>query len=112
MGRNKLELAPTNLDGAVRDEDMFVVGDDDDDEDPTLPPYTESSSVTNTISESKIDKPSSIDEIPSASGPPKYYIKRTDTLQGIALRFGVDVRLFSIYFLYTLNISRAVNSAG
>ncbi|KAK0476098.1 hypothetical protein IW261DRAFT_1492010 [Armillaria novae-zelandiae] len=93
MGRNKLELAPRNLDGAVRDEDMFVVGDDDDDDDETAPPrYTESSSVTSTVTESKIDKPSSIDEISSASGPPKYYIKRTDTLQGIALRFGVDGR--------------------
>ncbi|KAK0189656.1 hypothetical protein F5146DRAFT_633373 [Armillaria mellea] len=98
MGRNKPELAPTNLDGAVRDEDMFVVGDDDDDdEDTTLPPYTESSSVIsasagNAISDRKIDKLSSIDEKSSASGPPKYYIKRTDTLQGIALRFGVDGR--------------------
>ncbi|SJL08207.1 uncharacterized protein ARMOST_11570 [Armillaria ostoyae] len=89
MGRNKLELAPTNLDGAVRDEDMLVIGDDDD-EDTTPPPYTESSSTENTLSDSKIDKLSSIDEISSASGPPKYYIKRTDTLQGIALRFGVD----------------------
>ncbi|KAK0200913.1 hypothetical protein DFS33DRAFT_1462682 [Desarmillaria ectypa] len=99
MGRSKPELAQSNLDGAVRDEDMFVVGDDDeDDEDTTsMPPpaYTESSSVTSAetaLFESNVDKPSSNDEISSASGPPKYYIKRTDTLQGIALRFGVDGR--------------------
>ncbi|KAK0463226.1 uncharacterized protein EV420DRAFT_1161757 [Desarmillaria tabescens] len=91
MGRNKLELATTNLDGAVRDEDMFVVGDDDEDDEMPPPAYTKSSGSEAAPLESDIDKPSSA-EISSTSGPPKYYIKRTDTLQGIALRFGVDGR--------------------
>ncbi|KAG7447334.1 uncharacterized protein BT62DRAFT_980348 [Guyanagaster necrorhizus] len=100
MGGSRLQFTPTNLDGAVRDEDVFIVGDDDEDNEDdttTMPPpaYTESLSVTNietALVESNIDKASSTDEISPISGPPKYYIKRTDTLQGIALRFDVDGR--------------------
>ncbi|KAJ6513368.1 hypothetical protein C8R45DRAFT_1154578 [Mycena sanguinolenta] len=64
-----------NIDGAVRDEDNFAIGDDEDDEE-----------------QAAVD-PAPAQETPVAQGPPsEYYIKRSDTLQGIAMRFKVDGR--------------------
>ncbi|KAJ7178577.1 hypothetical protein C8R43DRAFT_1084458 [Mycena crocata] len=64
-----------NVDGAVRDEDTFVLGDDEDDEE--VP------------AAASIPAPAD----PATPSPPsKYYIKRGDTLQGICLRFGIDGR--------------------
>lgn len=133
-----------NLDGAVRDEDTFVLGDDDDDEPDEIspddrlvdlnppPPYdltiphenvlstlsttesparTQNPSLTEQTHEISIpindseDTPSTISPLPYESvddskstaaltGPCKYYLKRSDTLMGICLRFGVDVSLF------------------
>jgi len=71
-----------NVDGAVRDEDTYVVGDDDDDDEPEE-------------AEPPADAPAPNDDEPSASSsspPSEYWIKRADTLRGIALRFGVDGR--------------------
>ncbi|KAJ6577155.1 hypothetical protein B0H19DRAFT_1207732 [Mycena capillaripes] len=71
------ETTSRNVDGAVRDEDTFVVGDDDDEEMEPSDPSPQSPAV-----------PASA--IESSAPPSKYYIKRGDTLQGIALRFGLD----------------------
>ncbi|KAJ7274505.1 hypothetical protein B0H12DRAFT_1228223 [Mycena haematopus] len=60
-----------NVDGAVRDEDTFAIGDDDDDDD----------------EEVAQDTPA-----PAAVPPSEYHIKRSDTLQGLAMRFRVDGR--------------------
>ncbi|KAJ7931419.1 hypothetical protein B0H13DRAFT_2227942 [Mycena leptocephala] len=79
VGVRQQLTAPTsrNVDGAVRDEDTFVLGDDeDDDQEPTDPQPPATAPV-----ESSPETPAT---------PSKYYIKRGDTLQGIALRFGLD----------------------
>jgi LysM repeat protein len=90
--------AAKNVDGSIPD--AFVLGDDDEEEEeddktgfneennppPAYPSPSEShssSTVENTPHES----------LPKA--PPRYYIKKGDTLRGIALRFGLDVSVFS-----------------
>ncbi|KAJ7727328.1 hypothetical protein DFH07DRAFT_757729 [Mycena maculata] len=79
------EPASRNVDGAVRDEDTFVLGDDEDEED-AEPPQQSSKVVENSA-------PVESSPVESAPYPPsKYYIKRVDTLQGISLRFGIDGR--------------------
>ncbi|KAF9484356.1 hypothetical protein BDN70DRAFT_849869 [Pholiota conissans] len=82
-----------NLDGSLRDEDTFVLGEDDNDDetdehslsdtstDSNLPPSYDSS-----LSESIGDQ----EPAKASTGPCKYYLKRSDTLMGICLRFGVD----------------------
>ncbi|KAJ7127100.1 hypothetical protein C8R44DRAFT_874180 [Mycena epipterygia] len=75
------EPATRNVDGAVRDEDTFVLGDDEDDDEPQ-----------SSAAEDSAD-PAEPPPTESAPSPPsKYYIKRGDTLQGISLRFGLDGR--------------------
>ncbi|KAJ7034947.1 hypothetical protein C8F04DRAFT_545692 [Mycena alexandri] len=92
-----------NIDGAVRDEDTFVLGDEDDEdgegdegEDGSVPPseVVQASSATAVQNRAIESEPSLTPSSPGApETPSKYYIKRGDTLQGIALRFGVDGRL-------------------
>jgi hypothetical protein len=92
-------LASRNVDGAVRDEDTFVLGDDeDDDQEPTDPQPPATAPV-----ESSPETPAT---------PSKYYIKRGDTLQGIALRFGLDASVSVITFILSLTLSRAGHSAA
>ncbi|KAH8822962.1 hypothetical protein DL96DRAFT_1533646 [Flagelloscypha sp. PMI_526] len=111
----------TNLNGAIRDSDNFQIGDDSDEEDqdsprvsqfssssnPTLnapPSYTsgrssasslslsESSLTASSISELQLEPPQA-PVLPSTStGPSKYYLQKGDSLQGLALRFGVSGR--------------------
>ncbi|KAF7330469.1 LysM domain-containing protein [Mycena venus] len=68
-----------NVDGAVRDEDTFAIGDDEDD-DSELPQYS-------------LEPPAAPVEssptVQTSPAPTQYYIKPNDTLQGIALRFKV-----------------------
>jgi hypothetical protein len=116
-----------NVDGSIRDQDLFVLGDDDDDaveladfdhemDDNgsssqaaastcvTPPPAYPSSSSSALDSEgadpqSSVVPGSRLDPEDSGSttstqesaAPPKYYIKRGDTLLGIALRFNINV---------------------
>lgn len=95
-----------NVDGAVRDEDTFVLGDDEDESgdeegpDYPPPPYSSPLAPGPSLSETPQD-PQAImeDDTPlvtnletEVSNPFKYYIKPNDNLRGIALRFGVNVR--------------------
>ncbi|KIY64786.1 hypothetical protein CYLTODRAFT_401441 [Cylindrobasidium torrendii FP15055 ss-10] len=96
----------TNIDGAVRDQDNFAIGDDDEEEEappayPTatsnvqaIPPNDEALSAQhNSISEPESSTVSySTDDASDTVRPLRYFIKRSDTLQGIALRFSVDGR--------------------
>ncbi|KAF7312348.1 LysM domain-containing protein [Mycena indigotica] len=70
-----------NVDGGVLDEETFVVGDDEEDD-------------TGGVEHSNT-QPSSIEHLDSLPVGPgdKYFVKRNDTLRGIALRFRVDGRL-------------------
>ncbi|KAJ3757663.1 hypothetical protein EV360DRAFT_83816 [Lentinula raphanica] len=101
-------LEKLNIDGAVRDEDTFVLGDDDDDEDlqeqqVPPPPYIEQLSSQSyssaqeaneqctTSSQVEVSANVKMDsDVPNHSS--EYHIRRGDTVHGIALRFGVDGR--------------------
>lgn len=103
-GSNTLSRPEVNVDGARRDEDTFILGDEEDsdvelddkeqtDEKNTLEPI--SPPWPDVIYNDDVPSPDSkadtkVAEPPTPS-PSKYYIVSTDTLQGIALRFGLDV---------------------
>jgi hypothetical protein len=97
-----------NIDGALRDEVTFVLGDEDEDTDIEIDDDKQDDDVILTASLPAAVKMEHSNEIPAVcdtakDAPPteaqvtdstsslKYYISRTDTLQGIALRFGLDV---------------------
>ncbi|KAJ7475755.1 hypothetical protein FB451DRAFT_1338937 [Mycena latifolia] len=81
------EPATRNVDGAVRDEDTFVVGDDEDENDDAQSSAQQAHPPVESV---PVESLPPIDNTPTP--PPKYYIKRGDTLQGISLRFGLDGR--------------------
>jgi len=100
-----------NVDGAVRDEDTFVLGDDEDDESgdeqneisdrqgPSSlpPPYSlplpiVKSEPFGTSQEAQRNTEDGAGLSTETSTASKYYIKPNDNLQGIALRFGVNGR--------------------
>ncbi|KAJ3972725.1 hypothetical protein EV361DRAFT_904051 [Lentinula raphanica] len=101
-------LEKLNIDGAVRDEDTFVLGDDDDDEDlqeqqVPPPPYIEQSSSQSYSSAQEANEQCTTSsqvellanvkmdsDVPNHSS--EYHIRRGDTVHGIALRFGVEGR--------------------
>lgn len=117
-GRNVYEA--DNIDGAVRDEDVFAIGEEEEEEEvavgdatPSTPPpaYVElgdevsqswstvksasdpTGGKANTREGDASPKENDNDAQASSTTPSKYYIKPGDTLNGIALRSGVDVRL-------------------
>jgi hypothetical protein len=113
--------ADVNINGEVRDQDTFILGDDDDDDeneneaerlensagggaafissphhyesiiDPwkegESPPHETATLTSNSISQA--EEPSL--PKPGNTRPYRYYINRSDTLQGLSLRFGIDV---------------------
>ena len=93
----------SNVDGAVRDEDVFVVGDEEDEEVPDSHggEAVEVSSTTTTPTDRPTEAagPPVSDDIHKPdeslntiqSDPGRYYIRPDDTLLGISLRLGVDV---------------------
>ncbi|KNZ79212.1 hypothetical protein J132_09723 [Termitomyces sp. J132] len=101
-----------NLDGAVRDEDTFVLGDDnsanEDEKDRDTALFLDTDTLTSTQNapqngaqglrqeerptESKTEEGMGSDISESFPSPLKYYILQSDTLQGIVLRFGLDGR--------------------
>ncbi|KAJ3852322.1 hypothetical protein EV368DRAFT_74118 [Lentinula lateritia] len=109
-GRQQPLLPPEiiNINGAVRDEDTFVLGEDEDDEDlsgegASPPPYPEHTSSKSSSPPAQADGPPTPQSISSAeitikinpsndNNSSQYYIRRGDTVHGIALRFGVDAR--------------------
>jgi LysM repeat protein len=80
--------------GGVEEENVFVLEDEEDDaEGEGELPETQSMPTTklNDAQQSEED----IDNTPSVPPPPleqRYEIKRGDTLRGISLKFGIDVR--------------------
>jgi hypothetical protein len=112
MGRGKGDesIKPKNVDGALQDEDAFVLGDDEDSENEvadsaplcTLPPQSEApppKSInlpgTGMGGDPNIQDTAVVYDV---STPLKYYIKAGDTLRGVALRFGINVCLpFSLF---------------
>jgi LysM repeat protein len=98
----------------VQDEDIYVLGDDEDDEEETqeVGSVTPSSGISPPAYQSTFSSSSSltsestlISQTTNASTsqtelvvtgeqliPSKYYINPKDTLQGIALRYGINVR--------------------
>jgi hypothetical protein len=98
--------AASNVDGAVRDEDVFVVGDEDEDEVSEthdgeaakapvvrLPPSEVAEPLKPDISVGSCADPDGSDKAPDSDqgSPGRYYIRPDDTLLGISLRLGVDV---------------------
>lgn len=116
-----------NIDGARRDEDTFVLGEEDDDSDVefdddkqgdqadeddvlhSAAPLPEVVDLEHNNDSPTLDNIA--DNIPAEAPAPnlpsslKYYITRTDTLQGIALRFGLDVRSSCSLFESILKIT-------
>ncbi|VDB84760.1 unnamed protein product [Peniophora sp. CBMAI 1063] len=110
--------APRNIDAAIRDEDVYAIGDDDDEEDadpgetsagssggsdglpaPATPPPAYATELpiqglTNpaTPTSSTPSQDDGTNEKMEEDVPRRYYIRKGDTLLGIALRHGVDGR--------------------
>ena len=123
-----------NINGEVREQDTFVLGDDDDEEEnkeerseilggdgacsasissPPPPPFYESivdpwkeelppnepttpTLDSNPLAEEPSPKPVESDN----TRPHKYYLNRSDTLQGLSLRFGIDVSVIICPLFY------------
>lgn len=96
----------TNLNGSFHGEGAFILGDDDEDEDggaggsspiKAQPPNLDiaTSSPIKHVKEATILQIDNNHQGSSPEMPPivpfKYYLKRSDTLQGLSLRFGIDV---------------------
>lgn len=112
---------PTNIDGAVRDEDVFVLGGEEEDEEgtndlsdadakiapPTPPPAYRSRDVpashsTQNMNETNVNSDVAahhevgktdglVTEPETSAHPQRYYISPNDTLLGIALKYKLDV---------------------
>lgn len=116
--RQQSKSADVNINGEVRDQDTFVLGDDEEEDEeverpgllgddgaasiPSPPPLYESIvdpwKEEGSPHETAPFKPTSLAEEPFSkviepddTRPYKYFINRSDTLQGLSLRFGIDV---------------------
>jgi hypothetical protein len=74
-------------------DDTFILGDDDDDDDVSVAKAESQPEIEGDMNTPQLsgEKPSSL--------PYKYYLNRSDTLQGLSLRFGVDVSIQPPFFL-------------
>ena len=109
-------MSPRNIDGGIHDEDVFAIGDDREDDDTEESGDIQVSDTKDTVDHAQPSSSSaqhdnedvlfssehdeaeqptdnSRKEAEGSFAPSKYYIEPGDTLLGIALRFGVDVRL-------------------
>ncbi|KAJ6607414.1 hypothetical protein B0H10DRAFT_2166863 [Mycena sp. CBHHK59/15] len=86
------EPSTRNVDGAVRDEDTFILGDDEmADEDESESPSGDGLTSPSVVPEVATE-PAPLTEENATPTSAKYYIKRGDSLQGISLRLGLDGR--------------------
>lgn len=80
-----------------QEENTFVIGDDEGDEEDnvTKPAMNEEATREGMVgSEQSLGSYRAPEQVPPPTGPatnPKYWIQKSDTLQGIALRLGVNV---------------------
>jgi hypothetical protein len=103
------QVASSNVDGAVRDEDVFIVGDEDEDEASEMhdeqaaktpneiqPPFEVTKPLSPDISVKPSADPNQSDTDPNSNqgSPGRYYIRPDDTLLGISLRLGIDVSAY------------------
>lgn len=116
-----------NLDGGVRDEDVFAVGEDEDEEtenthdhggsstrsssDSPPPPYIAAShpeeAEENSLPLATIPEDQDSTGTESSTGVAhKHYIEPNDTLVGIALKYRVDVRL--LHLTYAQHVSPSI----
>lgn len=117
-----------NIDGSLRDGDVFVVGDEDEEDEldqdisqgtaslaltPSISPppaYIESVqpaasvSLANSLLQNRSttvikDTPNrnNDNDVDSTPAPRKHYIQKSDTLLGIALKYGVNVRIMNLF---------------
>ena len=126
-GSGSVTPSRVNVDGSVRDEDVFVLGDEDGNEDDPESDDDDGQSVQRheerpsaSVASSEVTRPRTPDysgsitssqstkshgnsvassetaaerEVQTELGqPPKYFIRPDDTLLGISLRLGIDVR--------------------
>lgn len=122
VGSPRAAEAPRNIDAAVRDEDVYAIGDDEEEDDldagetsagssgssdglpaPATPPPayptelpTESSSSPALNQGVNPGQDNDMNEKAEDGASIRYHIRKDDTLLGIALRHGVDVR--TVYF--------------
>lgn len=72
------------------DQDAFVIGDDDEEEQSLAPEQ-----------DNNTEQPETLVPAPTESqdmvGPPKYWLKKGDTLNGIALRYKINVRIIEMH---------------
>jgi hypothetical protein len=108
--RGQHQVAASNVDGAVRDEDVFIVGDEDEDEASEMhdgqaaktpggiqPPSEVVKPLTPDISVKPSADPNQSDSTGPDSdqgSPGRYFIRPDDTLLGISLRLGIDVSAY------------------
>ncbi|KAI0360123.1 hypothetical protein OH77DRAFT_1472199 [Trametes cingulata] len=121
-GQHNGGTAIPNVDGSMRDEDIFVVEDEDESDEEssfgqvgtsasdhidshpadfkgTLSPPTDPNMAASVTTEPSPPQPGDSLDAPdgqsavSGSTPPKYFIKPEDTLLGISLKLGVDARI-------------------
>jgi hypothetical protein len=115
------QFADVNINGEVRDQDTFILGSDDEEEaneeerpeyrgagpasmSSPLPPLYESivdpwkeespphkGAILASDSTCLAEESSQESLEPDSTRPYKYYINRSDTLQGLSLRLGIDV---------------------
>ena len=90
-----LSLPIVNLNGGVRDEDTFILGDDEEDEDEVVNSNHKPTDEKIVSAPAQADEPSALEEVTLM--PVKYDLNPSDTLQGISLRFGVNVSFPTFY---------------
>lgn len=88
-------IKDNNVDGAVKDEDTFVLGDSDEDEDENANANVQDEETQTCEAAPPINVPETLpqDDVKSLLRRAQYFIKRGDTLQGIVFKFGVNVRI-------------------